>query len=465
MTLGQKALLILICLISCGLLVTAPSAISAASVETSLSVKSLVIKDSIQATVPANAKWSFAAVDVDTHRQLSDEGNSKNFPLTPGSLVKLFITAAIFDMNSREQVSLDTFFSHDGNVADKELKGSIYIKGSGNAFLSKGDISKAVDAIISRDITQIAGDIIIDDTLFELNEWKPKHYGPAYSTPSPLGLDMHTVSITISGSPPDLKIDPPNDLVKVITSLNGKPDILQIDDLTYSISGFTGSIPMKKRFPLKNPSLYLAQTFKTLLRENNITFKGTIRNGKTPSGASLMYAAKSKSLEEIVKDINNHSLNVLSENLLLILGAKKYGPPGTIEKGSLALKEFLNNIGLSSEEIIIADGSGLSPLNRISANHIVSFLTKISEKPWFNSFYESLPRVGMEGTLKGIAYTNDHIRAKTGQLDDVYCLAGYIEKKDGKKVAFSYMVNVPGADLLWKENKEIFMLLSRIVDE
>jgi len=71
----------------------------------------------------------------------------------------------------------------------------------------------------------------------------------------------------------------------------------------------------------------------------------------------------------------------------------------------------------------------------------------------------------MEGTLKDIGYINTHIRAKTGQLDDVYCLAGYIEKKDGKKVAFSYMVNVPGADLLWKENREIFMLLSRIADE
>ncbi|MDO9287350.1 MAG: D-alanyl-D-alanine carboxypeptidase, partial [Thermodesulfovibrionales bacterium] len=249
MTLGQKVSLILTCVISCDLFVIAPSVISAASVETSLSVKSLVIKDSIQTTVPANAKWSFAAVDVDTHRKLSDEGNSKDLPLTPGSLVKLFITAAILDMNSREQVSLDTFFSHDGNISDKELKGSIYIKGSGNAFLSKGDISTAVDAIISRDITQIAGDIIIDDTLFDLKEWKPRHYGPAYSTPSALGLDMHTVSITISGSPPEIKIDPPNDLVKVITSLHGKHDIIQIDDLTYSLSGLTGSTPMKKRFP------------------------------------------------------------------------------------------------------------------------------------------------------------------------------------------------------------------------
>ncbi len=465
MTLRQRASLILYCIISCGLIVIPPPAISAASVETNLSVKSLIIKDSIQTTVPANAKWSFAAVDVDTHRKLSAEGNSEDIPLTPGSLVKLLVTAAILDMNSREQVLLDTFFSHDGRVSDKELFGSIYIKGSGNAFLSKEDISKAVEAIVSRDITEISGDIIIDDTFFDLKEWNPKHYGPAYSTPSALGLDMHTASITVFGSPPEIKIDPPNDSVNLTTGLHGKYDIIQIDDLTYSISGLTGSAPMKKRFPIKNPSLYLAQTFKTLLKEKGIIFKGTIRNGKIPADSVLIYKAKSKDLTEIVKDINNYSLNVFSENLLLILGAKKYGPPGTIEKGGLALKEFLNNLGLPSEEIIIADGSGLSPLNRISSNNVVSFLTKITDKPWFNFFYESLPRPGMEGTLKEIGYKNSHIRAKTGQLDNVYCLAGYIEKSDGNKVAFSYMVNVPGADLLWKENRKIFMLLSRIADE
>lgn len=465
MTAGQRALAILTCLIFYSLLIIPVSAISAASVETSFSVKSIILKDSIQTTLPANAKWSFSAVDIETHKKLLDEGNSKEVHLTPGSIVKLFVTAAIIDLNEKETISFDTFFSHDGNIINKELLGNIYIKGSGNALLSKDDLVRAIETIIAKGITEIGGDIVTDDSLFDPEAWRPKHYGPAYSTSSALGLDMHTVLITAFGSPPEIKIDPPNDVVKVITSLHGKPDIIQIDDLTYSISGLTGSTPMKKRFPLKNPSLYLAQTFKTLLKGKGIIFKGTIRNGKTPSDFVLIYTSESKKLEEIVKDINNNSLNVLSENLFLLLGAKKYGAPGTSEKGALALKEFLNNMGITSEEITIADGSGLSPLNRISSRHIASFLEKISEKPWFDSFYESLPRPGMEGTLKDIGYINTHIRAKTGQLDNAYCLAGYIEKKGGEKVAFSYMVNVPGADLLWEENRKIFMLLSRIADE
>jgi D-alanyl-D-alanine carboxypeptidase/D-alanyl-D-alanine-endopeptidase (penicillin-binding protein 4) len=440
--------------------------LSASSIEANISVKSIILKDSIQTTLPANAKWSFSAIDNDNHKKIADEGNSKDIPLTPGSVVKLFVTAAVLDLNEKERISLDTILSYAGNIRGKKLIGNLYLKGSGNAFLSTDDLDKMVHALLSKGITNISGDIVIDNSLFDINEGQSGFHGPAYSTPSPLGLDMHTVSISLSGELPDIRVNPPNDSVRINFNPQGKPGIRQIDDLTYEVSGkFSGQTMIRKRFPLKNPSIYAAWTFKTLLKEKGVRLEGIIKTGTVPSNAIAIYTLKSKDLKDIIRDVNNNSLNVMAENLLLILGSKRYGAPGTKEKGVLAIKEFLKGIGIQSDGMTLSDGSGLSHSNRITSKHVSSFLERIIGKPWFDAFYDSLPRAGIDGTLKGIGYINEHIRAKTGHLGDVYCLAGYIEKKNGKKVAFSYMVNVPGADLLWKENSRIFSFISKMADE
>lgn len=420
----------------------------------------------MQTALPANAKWSFSAVDIEKHKKLFNEGNAKDDSLTPGSIVKLFVTAAILDFNEKEKISLDTAISHNGNIHDKKLIGNLYLKGSGNAFLSAEDLNKAVYALLSKGITSIAGDIIIDNSLFAAEDFRKDFYGPAYSMPSPLGLDMHTVSIALSGEVPEIKLNPPNDSVRVNFNPQGKLGIRQIDDATYEVSGnFSNRTKIRKRFPLRNPSAYAAGTFKTLLKEKGIEVEGVIKTGTVPSDAAAIYTVKSKDLKDIVRDVNNNSLNVMAENLLFILGSKRYGAPGAKEKGILAIKEFLKGIGIQPDGITLSDGSGLSHSNRITSKNISNFLDKITGKPWFDAFYYSLPRAGMDGTLKGIGYINERIRAKTGHLGDVYCLAGYIEKKNGKKVAFSYMVNVPGADLLWKENSRIFSFISKIADE
>ena len=429
-------------------------------------MSSILLKDSVESSLPVNAKWSFSAIDIETGKDLIDAGNARDISLMPGSLVKLFVTAAILDIGAKEKIGLDTIIAHDGKISKEELQGNLYLKGSGNAFLSEIELKKAVEEILSKDISKISGDIIVDDTFFDTRGWESRYSGPAYSTPSALGLDMHTVSITVSGKPLNIKIEPPNEAIRVSFNPDVKPGIRQIDDLTYEVSGTTSdSTIMRKRFPLKNPGLYAGGTLLTLLKESGVTIKGVVRKGELPPRMTEIFRIKSKDLSEIVKDTNNNSLNVVAENLLLLLGAKRFGLPGTVEKGVMAVREFLSYLGLPSDGIAFTDGSGLSPDNRIASKHIVSFLRIASEKPWFKTFYESLPRVGMDGTLKGVGYENGRIRAKTGQTPDIYCLAGYLERNDGRKIAFSYMVNVPGAELTWKDSNKIFALLSKVADD
>ncbi|MBI4689027.1 MAG: D-alanyl-D-alanine carboxypeptidase, partial [Nitrospirae bacterium] len=245
--------------------------VSAGPVETNFSVKSLQLIDSVKSSLPLNAKWSFSAIDVETGKKILDEGNTEGIPLIPGSIVKLFVTAAILDVISNEKIETDTLIAHDGDILKGRLEGNLYIKGSGNAFLSEADLAKAIGEIRSRGVKVIEGDIIADDSLFDTRGWRSKYHGPAYASPGALGLDLHTVSINVSGRPPDVKIEPCNDAVMISFNPNGKLDIRRIDDFRYEVSGRLSSRSfIKKRFPLSAPAIYAAWTFKTLLKRRDI---------------------------------------------------------------------------------------------------------------------------------------------------------------------------------------------------
>lgn len=148
-----------------------------------------------------------------------------------------------------------------------------------------------------------------------------------------------------------------------------------------------------------------------------------------------------RELFDILHDMNVHSRNGTAQNLADSLGERRFGSPGTRAKGNKAVCGFLNSMDLPSGEAKIADGCGLSRGNRISAGFIARYLYLVSKKPWFNSFRETLPRPGLEGTVRRIGYTDQRFRVKTGRLDDVFALAGYGVNAAGREFSFAFIVN------------------------
>jgi D-alanyl-D-alanine carboxypeptidase len=144
---------------------------------------------------------------------------------------------------------------------------------------------------------------------------------------------------------------------------------------------------------------------------------------------------------DILRDMNVHSRNSTAQNLAVSLGERRFGSPGTRAKGNRAVCTFLNSLGLPSKEAIIADGCGLARGNRMTAGFIAHYLYQVSKKPWFDSFRETLPRPGLEGTVKRIGYTDQRFRVKTGRLDDVFALAGYGVNAAGREFSFAFIVN------------------------
>ncbi len=448
------------------LLFLVPSTILAETSLQLLPVRILQIKDAFQATLPSNAKWSVVAFDVHSGQRIISEGNTQGHPLIPASLIKLFVTSAILDLDSTESIPMDTLIAADGIRHKRRIEGNMYLKGSGNAFLSDADLNAAADQMRSKGIREITGDLIADESLFDVSGWKRQWIGPAYALPGALGLDLHTVSIAVSGDLSSLHINPGNENVAVIGVSGDTAGIKQIDDLHYEVaSGITGSDTVRKRFHLRDPALYAGQTFATILKNKGISISGNVRKGTTPSEARVIQAIPSKDLPEMIKLTNTNSVNVVADNLLLLLGAKRFGLPGTVEKGTTALREFLTGLGINPGDMDFADGSGVSSLNSISSGAMALFLTKAAGRPWFEVFYNSLKQTEAIDDKTNPRQTGRIVRVKTGLTPDVYSMAGYVDGGNNRLIAFSCIVNVPGAEILARENGKMLTLFSGMAAE
>lgn len=169
-----------------------------------------------------------------------------------------------------------------------------------------------------------------------------------------------------------------------------------------------------------------------------------------------------RELFDILHDMNVHSRNGTAQGLADSLGEQRFGSPGTHAKGNLAVCGFLNSLDLPDEEAKIADGCGLSRENRITPGFIAQYLYQVSKKPWFDRFRETLPRPGMEGTVRRIGYTDQRFRVKTGRLNDVFALAGYGVNAAGREFSFAFIVNSKrGRVSDWKHSRgELLRLLA-----
>lgn len=163
---------------------------------------------------------------------------------------------------------------------------------------------------------------------------------------------------------------------------------------------------------------------------------------RNPESRMMITAYKSPQLKDIVYDTNQRSDNALSEALLKMVGFQKMGDQ-TIERGRSVVVENLRTKHFDTSSLVYIDGSGLSRNHRVTPISQVKFLADQMNEPYYKDFFDSLPIAGQTGTLKKRFFGDSYgqIHAKTGTLNKVRTLAGYIKTKSGKTLAFSMLVN------------------------
>jgi D-alanyl-D-alanine carboxypeptidase/D-alanyl-D-alanine-endopeptidase (penicillin-binding protein 4) len=164
--------------------------------------------------------------------------------------------------------------------------------------------------------------------------------------------------------------------------------------------------------------------------------------------------------------INKRSENVHAEMLLRVLGAEFRGV-GTSQSGLQVVREFLREAGLDEDKVNIRDGSGLSRENLVTPHFQTDLLLFLSKRSYFDLFINTLAISGVDGTLKHRLISREvkgAIYAKTGSLQGVATLSGYMTTRSGRNLVFSIFANNARASMsrVRRTIDEICSLLARL---
>lgn len=198
----------------------------------------------------------------------------------------------------------------------------------------------------------------------------------------------------------------------------------------------------------------MADVFQQVLAEQGVTVQGQVRIGQpTAPAARVLASHSSMPLAGLITPLLKLSNNNMSEVLLKAMG-RKTANAGTAAAGVAAIEGFLRRQGLSPQGLVQVDGSGLSRRNQISSQSLSDLLLVARKQPWFATWYAALPVAGdaqrmTGGTLRyrlqGTAAV-DNLHAKTGSMQGVSSLSGYLRAADGRRLVLVMLSNNYRAD-------------------
>ena len=244
--------------------------------------------------------------------------------------------------------------------------------------------------------------------------------------------------------------------------------------------GTVGASGLHANMAIEDPAVYMAAAFKEALHNRGINVTGTaVSRHKFANGTGDFSEERAQPLQltrsslarviaptgqqkvlgmhfsvPVAEDItvtNKISQNLHAELLLRLLG-KIFGSEGSFEEGTRVVRQFLVNAGVDDNDFFLYDGSGMSPDDRIAPRAFTRLLTFASSQPWGAAWRASLPVAGVDGTLENRFKSSPlkgRMWAKTGTLNEVNALSGYLTSTTGKTLAFSILVNGhrPGSDV------------------
>ena len=426
-----------------------------------------------------DAYWGALVVDLETGDVLYERNASKRF--VPASNMKLFTTAAVLDALGPD-FRYETRLYANGGVSNGTLEGGLVVRGSGDPTFggryTGGDLTLVfrqwADSLRALGVRRVAGVVVGDDDVFDdvaLGEgwqWDDLvwYYGAEIGglqfNEGTINMDVHGTS---AGQPGRITLDPDFGYVRVVnrsmTTAGG--DIregyrrdLGDNDFTVTTTVPAGRVE-HEALAIVNPTEYFVNTMVGVFRQQGIQVDADQVDvdewGRLPDYDALTLVASHQSppLAAIVGETNTESNNLYAEHLLRTLGAYVYRgtdfPTGSAWAGAAAAEPFLLRIGVDPESFRIADGSGLSALNRLTPVGIVSILRGMHEHPdpaTAEAYYRSLAVGGYTGTLRrryGSGDARGNVHAKTGYISGARTLSGYVTSDRGHLLAFSLLCN------------------------
>jgi len=376
-------------------------------------VAEIVVSPVAKRKLDAALQPILAEAPLETCLQVRDANNpifsyQAQDALVPASNMKLLVAAAALDLldpNSR----LSTKFSTDGKATDgSTVQGNLYIQGGGDPVLSTAsfaarpdragqvftNLDKVADQIYDTGIRMITGSVVGDasrqDDQQTVESWPDRYTTQGQVAP----LSALLVNDGVAGD---------------------------------------GAI-------VKDPTLHAAAVFTELLRSRGITIQADPKVGITPAGVTDLFQVESPTVSELVTEAVRFSDNTTTELLVKELGIAA-GGPGSTAAGVAELQKWVAASDLPAEGVSFADGSGLSPDDKVTCAFLSALLAADGSA---GEIAGSMAVPGQPGTLDDRFLSEplrSSLRAKTGTLQQVTALSGWLRTSASKNLGFSFLIN------------------------
>ena len=441
--------------------------VSAAGVQSIAAAPPSVMQAIAAQRLPAGSV-SLIVMDPDTGRTVTVLNGS--LPRSPASTVKTLTTYASLDILG-PAYTWHTRALTRGELDNGTLQGDLVVQGGGDPYMTLERWWSFARALRSKGLRVIHGNILIDDTQFAVEREDPGAFdGRPHRNYNVLPYAMmvnfqsiefrlvangatHKVDIQADPMPTNLIID--NRVRFSSARCKGPSRRVDFDVNSQNANhvSFTGALsqscaPRSFRRVLMNPADYAFGTFVTMWRELGGEFDGKLELGATPADARPLLSFDSLSLSEIVRLTNKFSSNLLARHLLLTLGLEKFGAPATQKKGAQVIADWSLSRGIPLSDVDIDNGSGLSRSTRVTVTEMATVLNSAYHSRYAPEFLSSLPLAGMDGTLRERLREAPAgaVRLKTGHLNGVSGVAGYVTANSGKTYIVVSLVNHQRAD-------------------
>ena len=393
-------------------------------------------------------------------------------PRNPASTIKLLTTfAALEVLGPMHRWRTEAYAL--GPIVAGELKGDLLLKGYGDPYLVEEEMWKFAGELRRRGLRHIDGKLVIDDS----------HYAPVTRDPGAFDgqpLRLYNVQpnalmanfkaftftftprsdgggVTVQSNPALPNLEIVNQLALVRAKCRGilvavrmaVPDPTRPNRVVFSGNYPTGCGAQTLPRSAMDPASYAYGLFKAVWNQWGGVIDGGVARGLKPPGQQPFATWYSPPLAEIIRPLNKWSNNVMADALLYGLAAESFPPPLKAEQGIAVIKAWLARIGVPARELAMENGSGLSRDTRISARTMGALLLHAWRSPNMPEYVASLSIAGLDGTMRSRfrhGPESGRMHLKTGHLNDVAAVAGYVLTATGRIYVVTLLINHPSVN-------------------
>ncbi len=426
--------------------------------------------------LPAGVQNSLAVRDVPPETlsiQVTDLDSGKSVlswnadvARNPASTMKLLTTLAALDLlGASYRWTTDVYAL--GEIDDNgRLDGDLLLKGHGDPFLVTERVWQLARMINQAGIREIGGRLLLDDSHFDVPDTDPGEFDRqplrAYNVaPNALMMNFKVVRYWFE---PDrdsngvrVVLDPPLENLRVENRLSLANSSCRGFQRGISITPnesldtmiLDGRFPNRcRRYAMDRTALdhsaFAYGLFAALWKESGGVLDGDWDKSIAPEDAEPLLSFPSLSLAEVISRVNKHSNNVMARQLVYTLAAETFGPPGTEQGGIAVINDWLQKSVPGVGSVSLDNGAGLSRDARITAAAFDRILQFAWRQPYMPEFAASMALSGHDGTLRrrfDDTKLTGQAHLKTGSLDHVSAIAGYMQSRSGRRFSVTVLHN------------------------